>query len=169
MNHPMKKLYLAIFITICLTACTQPQNNTRNLQDQIDSLKEKLAETYKPGFGEFMSAIQVHHAKLWFAGINRNWKLADFEIHEIREIKDDVQKYETDRSESKLVVMLDPALDSVSYAIDQKNPAIFKNSFIFLTNTCNNCHHEVNYPFNEVKIPDTPPFSNQVFKPVKDK
>ena len=35
-----------------------------------------------PGFEEFMSNIQAHHAKLWFAGQNHNWKLADFEIHE---------------------------------------------------------------------------------------
>ena len=68
------------------------------------------------------------------------------------------------REESKKVVMLNPALDSVSFAIQKKDTALFNTAFILLTNTCNNCHHAVNFDFNVVKIPDTPPFSNQDFK-----
>ena len=159
----MKKIYLFVFLLPGLLACNDHAAN-KKLQSRIDSLENKLANTYKPGFGEFMSGIQVHHAKLWFAGINNNWELADFEIHEIREAVDAVKKYQPERDESKSVPMIEPALDSVSTAIQQKNPAQFKNSFVLLTNTCNNCHKAVNYIFNEVKIPDTPPFSNQVFK-----
>ena len=48
---------------------------------------------YTPGLGEFMSGIQVHHEKLWFAGKAGNWQLADFETGEIRETIDDIQKY----------------------------------------------------------------------------
>ena len=39
-----------------------------------------------------MSGIQVHHEKLWFAGTAKNWRLADFEIHEIMEAVDDIAK-----------------------------------------------------------------------------
>ena len=38
------------------------------LQAKIDSLQRRLDDAYRPGLGEFMSGIQVHHAKLWFAG-----------------------------------------------------------------------------------------------------
>lgn len=141
-------------------------NNSSNekLDNKIDSLEKKVADAYKPGLGEFMSGIQVHHAKLWFAGTNENWDLADFEIHEIMESIDDIKKYETDRPEVKSIPMIEPALDSVSTAIQQRNSTQFKNSFVLLTNTCNNCHKAVNYSFNNVKIPDSPPFSNQVFQ-----
>jgi hypothetical protein len=141
-------------------------NNSENkkLEAKIDSLEQKLSETYKPGFGEFMSIIQMHHAKLWFAGINENWDLADFEIHEIEESVDAIKKYEPERGESKSIPMIEPALDSVSTAIQNKDLSQFKNSFVLLTNTCNNCHKSVNFSFNEVKIPDSPPFSNQVFQ-----
>ena len=54
--------------------------------------------------------------------------------------------------------------DYEDIAIAKKDVALFKRSFIFLTNTCNNCHQSVNYDFNKIKIPNTPPFSNQVFK-----
>ena len=33
-------------------------------------------ESYAPGLGEFMTATQLRHAKLWFAGRMNNWDLA---------------------------------------------------------------------------------------------
>ena len=112
-----------------------------------------------------MSNIQAHHSKLWFAGQNENWKLADFEVQEIKETFEDIQKYpKRKKRKPDVTVMINPALDSVSIAIGQKNPALFKSSYIQLTNTCNNCHRAVKFEFNVVKIPDTQPFSNQDFK-----
>lgn len=157
----MKSILVLLFLA-SFSGCNNSGN--KQLENRIDSLEKKVADGYKPGLGEFMSAIQVHHAKLWFAGTNENWDLADFEIHEIMESIDDIKKYETDRVEVKAIPMIEPALDSVSAAIQQKNSTKFKNSFVLLTNTCNNCHKAVNYSFNNVKIPDTPPFSNQLFQ-----
>jgi hypothetical protein len=146
------------------SSCKQPNETNKSLQSRIDSLEKKLNNTYKPGFGEFMSGIQVHHAKLWFAGKNENWELADFEMHEIGEAIDAIKEYQTEREESKNVDMLKPALDAVNNAIQKKDSALFNSSYLLLTNTCNNCHKAVNFGFNVVKVPDTPPFSNQSFK-----
>ena len=157
-------LVIALFGIVTIVSCNQKSNREAVLQMHIDSLEQRLSESYKPGFGEFMFGIQLHHAKLWFAGLNENWRLADFEIHEIMELTEDIQKYQAERKESKMITLLNPALDSVNAAIGQKNLNNFKSSFILLTNTCNNCHKAVNYEFNIVKIPDSPPLSNQVFK-----
>ena len=159
-----------VFIAIVsMTFSCAPQNDKlQKMQATIDSLQKQLAETYKPGFGEFMSGIQTHHAKLWFAGLNENWPLADFEVHEIKESLDAVQKFCTDRPETKAVTMINPAIDSVSIAIAQKNPGLFKNSFVLLTNTCNNCHKETDHGFNIVIIPSAPPVTNQDFKPARE-
>ena len=155
---------LVIIFALTLCSCNQKQDNTQVLQNRIDSLQKQLTETYKPGFGEFMSSIQAHHSKLWFAGQNENWKLADFEVHEIMEVVEDIHKFQTERKESRKIEMINPALDSINYAIQQKNPALFKSSFSLLTNTCNNCHRATDFEFNVVKIPDTQPYSNQDFK-----
>ncbi|MFI5133661.1 MAG: hypothetical protein ACHQEB_04960 [Chitinophagales bacterium] len=163
----MKQFFFLLFIVLIFENCNQQSDNTKALEVRIDSLEKKINDSYKPGLGEFMSGIQVHHIKLWFAGLNENWELADFEIHEIMESVDAIKKYEIERSESKLIPMLEPALDSVNAAIRQKNLSQFKNSFVLLTNTCNNCHKAVNYSFNNVKIPESPPFSNQVFQKEK--
>jgi len=161
----MKIGFTFIFLSTLIIACDDQQQTVRQLQSRIDSLQQQIDKSYKPGFGEFMSSIQVHHEKLWFAGINQNWKLADFEIGEIKESLEDIQTYCTDRPERKSLTMIDRPLDSISYAIQQKDEALFKKSFITLTNTCNNCHRTTEHEFNVIKIPDTPPFSNQEFKP----
>lgn len=162
----MKKTLL-ILLTLGLFACNQQIDNTKDLQDQINSLEIKLTNTYKPGFGDFMGSIQAHHAKLWFAGQNENWDLADFEVHEIMEAVEDIEEFHKGRKETELMGMILPPLDSISKAIDQKNAALFNSSYTSLTNTCNACHKAVEMEFIFIKTPDTPPSSNQGFEPIK--
>jgi hypothetical protein len=157
------KHILLIIMAFSFFACNQ-QTDNKVLQNRIDSLESKLAHSYKPGFGEFMSGIQAHHSKLWFAGQNENWRLADFEVHEIMEAMEDIRKFQTERKESRMIEMIEPALDSITNAIQQKNTTLFKTSYSLLTNTCNNCHRAADFEFNVVKIPETQPFSNQDFK-----
>ena len=161
MKHTM--LFSIIFL-VALFACNQSSTNNQILQNRIDTLEKKLADGYKPGFGEFMSGIQIHHAKLWFAGQAQNWKLADFEIHEIEEALADIKDYCTDRPETKEISMIDQPMDSLNNAIQHKDLTSFKTSYILLTNTCNGCHRATSHEFNVITIPQNPPFSNQDFK-----
>ena len=158
----MKKILILIFLS--LFACKQQTNDINKLENRIKALENQLANSYKPGFGELMSSIQAHHVKLWFAGVNKNWKLADFEIHEINEALADILKFQKDRKESKLIDMMNPALDSVSLAIKNKKTDFFKKSYSSLTKTCNDCHLSTEFEYNIVKIPNEQQFSNQDFK-----
>jgi hypothetical protein len=157
---------VSVFLTLLFltVACKQATQGKKSMQAQIDSLQRKLNNIYKPGLGEFMSGIQVHHAKLWFAGNAGNWKLAEFEIQEIREAIDDIQLYNSDRPEVASLPMIEPPLDGIDGAIKNKSIPQFKNNFILLTNTCNNCHRITNHEFNFIQIPSSPPFSNQSFQ-----
>jgi hypothetical protein len=157
----MKPL-LFLYSLLIMISCNQKTNNSQ-LQSRIDSLEKKLATGYRPGLGEFMSGIQVHHAKLWFAGQNQNWELADFEIHEIMEALDDIQNVNTDRPEVKSIKMINPPLDNLNKAVQNHDITSFKTNFVLLTATCNSCHQATEHGFNVIKIPDTPPFSNQEF------
>ncbi len=158
------KLFSPFILFIWLVACKEPEQNTRSLQAQIDSLQRKLDSSYKPGLGEFMSDIQVHHAKLWFAGLAGNWSLSDFEMKEIIESIDGIQTYCRDRPEVVSIPMINPALDSIDVAIKNKSISQFKSGFNLLTNTCNNCHRATKHEFNVIQIPVSPPFSNQAFQ-----
>ncbi|AVF49533.1 hypothetical protein AL492_00275 [Elizabethkingia anophelis] len=164
----MKYLFIAPII-LTLSACNQTDSNQQTLQNQVDSLQAKLNNSYKPGFGEFMSSVQVHHAKLWFAGMNQNWKLADFEVGEIQESINGIRKFCTDRPEVQSLPMIDPALDNIKKAIQQQNTTAFKDDYVNLTNTCNSCHQATKHKFNVITVPTSPPFNNQDFKPHNEK
>ncbi len=162
----MKNILLFLLMFLIAT-CNQQERNSHLLQAEIDSLRHQLADTYTPGLGEFMSGIQGHHAKLWFAGTNQNWELADFEIKEIQEAVEDIQKFNMDRPEVKSIGMIIPAIDSLNTAIKQQNTGLFESGFHFLTNTCNACHRTTDHGFNVIIIPASPPVSNQRFAPGK--
>jgi hypothetical protein len=157
--------YLILFATLpVFLSCNNQAKEIQQLQTKIDSLQKQINDAYKPGLGEFMLGIQLHHAKLWFAGQNQNWPLADFEIHEILESLDDIKAYCQDRPEIKAIGMINGPLDSLNNAIQQKNTTSFKNSFVLLTNTCNKCHQSTEHAFNIVTIPANLPVVNQDFK-----
>jgi hypothetical protein len=158
---------LLLLVSLALASCSQHNPKMEIMQSHIDSLEKNLADTYKPGLGEFMSGIQMHHAKLWFAGTEGNWPLADFELGEIRESIDDIRKYQSDRIEVKTIGMIDAPLIAIDSAVKQKDIAAFKTSYSLLTNTCNNCHRTNNFGFNVIKVPDAVPVPNQVFTPAK--
>ena len=160
----MVKLLFSLVLFCVLSACSDDSGRLAKMEERITALEKKADRSYTPGFGEFMGNIQLHHAKLWFAGSNSNWPLAAFEMDEIKETIGDLKRYRAERVETKTLPMIDPALERVRAAIEKKDVNEFKKSFTVLTQTCNQCHQAVNYAFNHVKIPDRPPVGNQVFK-----
>lgn len=159
----MKQTFLFL-LALGLFACNQQTEHVEVLQSRIDSLQHDINNSYKPGFGDLMGTLQIHHSKLWFAGQNENWPLADFEIHEISETVDDIKEYQRDRKETKMIDLLQPSLHKIDSAIQQKDPELFRRGYTLLTATCNSCHRETDHGFVVVKTPDTPPFSNQDFR-----
>jgi len=163
----MKRIFF-LFITIALwLSCSTRAGNEVSLQQELNQLKHQMANTYTPGFGELMGAIQVHHAKLWFAGTKQNWKLAEFEIHEIGEILEDITRFQAQREETKSLDMIQPALDTVKAAVTARNLGEFRKAFKTLTISCNECHNVTHYEFIRVKIPDHPPYGNQAYEGIQ--
>jgi len=146
-----------------MAACSPKADRLTAMEQQIDSLNKRIDSTYSPGLGEFMVSIQLHHAKLWFAGKNGNWDLANFEVGEIQEDLDNILRYNTDRPEIKELPMIYSPLDSIRKSIAHQDTVSFNRGFIFLTHTCNSCHLATKHGFNQIKIPVSPPVTNQVF------
>jgi len=168
------KLLALLIPALLLFGCTDEHTKLKTLQSEISYLNskndslEKEIQSIKPGLGDLMLEIQVHHNKLWFAGKEENWPLAQFEHDEIMEIITQAETIEKDRSEVKLFrVMIFPQLDSIQQCITQKNAGRFDSVFTNLTHACNNCHADTKYNFNKIIIPEHPPYSNQEFEPVK--
>jgi len=128
-------------------------------------------ELYEPGLGEFMTAIQLRHAKLWFAGKSNNWGLAAYEIDEMREGLEDAARlhptFDGVPVAEMIKTILDPRIERLKKAIEGKNSIQFIAAFDQLTNGCNSCHAGASKPFIRIQRPSAPPLSNQNFAPVK--
>lgn len=161
----MKYVFAFLWFLCFASSCSQSNDpEFSRLEAKIEQLEEHQNNGYKPGFGEFMSNIQLHHAKLWFAGKAENWELASFEMDEMQESFEGIKTFNSDRSDTEAIGMIHPSLDSVKNAIQIKSTASFERNYKLLTNTCNSCHQATGHAYNVITIPTTPPFSNQSFK-----
>jgi hypothetical protein len=117
-----------------------------------------------PGLGEIMTLQQLRHIKLWFAGQARNWPLADYEIGELNEGFEDVDKLLGGGTADKMV---GEPLKALQEAVKARNPAAFATAFDSLSGGCNNCHHLLDHAFISIKRPTLLPYSDQEFQPQK--
>ena len=165
-----KFIFFFALAIISFNACLQHSKEYNKKDSSLDysgnqnNSTKSSAKNYVPGFGELMGGIQVHHAKLWFAGTNDNWKLAQFEIHELNELLEDLHKYQSERKETKLLSMLEPAIEKLNSSISRKRESDFVQNYKYLTRLCNDCHKETQYEYIKIKIPAKPPVGNQEYK-----
>ena len=86
-------------------------------------------EPYEPGLGEFMTATQLRHAKLWFAGKQNNWDLSAYEIDEIKEgLKDAARLHPTFDGvpvAEMIKTIIDPRIEELEKAVRAKSSAKF--------------------------------------------
>jgi hypothetical protein len=117
-----------------------------------------------PGLGEIMTLQQLRHIKLWFAGRAGNWPLADYEMGELNEGFENVNKLLGGDTVDKAVGAPMQALQKI---IDNKDRADFTAAFDQLTAGCNSCHRTLDHGFIAIQRPASLPYSNQNFAPQK--
>ncbi len=124
----------------------------------------EAGEPYQPGLGDIMALQQMRHLKLWFAGHAGNWPLADYEIGELNEGFDEVNRLLGGDTVAKAVGAPIAALQK---AIDGKDRAAFTTAFDKLTAGCNGCHRTLDHGFIAIERPTKLPYNNQSFAPPK--
>jgi hypothetical protein len=154
------KLVIAIAAVASLIGC-----------QRVEPGPKGEAPAYVIGMGEIMGQNQMRHAKLWFAGTDGNWPLAQYEVDELHEGFEDVKTFhpafENMPTAPLVAEFVANPLSELDKAIKDRNGAEFTTGFDDLTNGCNGCHKQVGLGFNVIKRPTSPPFSNQEFEPAK--
>jgi len=144
--------------------------NNREIAALQDSLKHTQAElvTAKeslPGLGEYMSTIQLHTGKLWFAVKASNWELANYELDELKETMEAAKALNTEKNGVKISSVLDSVLQTqvaqLAESMKRKSPAEFQKSYDETLSACNGCHTEAGYKFIHIVRPNAPPVTNQ--------
>ena len=141
------------------------------LAGTAESQPAALQEAFKPGLGDIMGAIQMRHAKLWFAGKSRNWQLAAYEISEIKEGFESASKFQPDFKGRPVAQMVEEAtiqpINSLEKAVEIKNSVMFAKAFDQLTGACNSCHQAAGFQYISIRKPSASPFTNQDYGPQK--
>jgi hypothetical protein len=135
-----------------------------------DSLKRVQAETATaketaPGLGEYMTTIQLHAGKLWFAAKAANWQLAEYELDELKETMEAAKALNAEKGGVKISNVLDAVLQTqvaqLAESIKRKSSAEFQKSYDETLSACNGCHTESGHRFIQIVRPSAPPVTNQ--------
>jgi len=145
---------IVLFFSLCSISCTS-----------INSETEEEAEEYP--LAVKMGYYQRYTQKLGLAGNEQNWQLADFYLHEIHEISEDLvdEKVVYDGYEIGVLVnkMLEPAIEKMEKTIEQEDSMLFKTNYKMLINNCNACHTATKHQYIKIIAPKENPY-NQDFK-----
>ena len=123
-----------------------------------------VTEPYAPRLADIMGATQLRHLKLWFAGREKNWPLAIYELGQIRVSFQEAMKFYPNVPIADMTTMARPAA-AIDTAIHLKDASKFAQAFGQLTVACNSCHQSQGLPFIVIRVPTSSPFSNQSFPP----
>ena len=123
---------------------------------------------YAPRLVEIMSAAQLQHLKLWFAGKAKNWDLASYELRQLTDSLVEAAILYPGIPVSNVTTMKGPLL-ATSDAISARDSRRFSVSMRNLTDGCNACHTSMDRSFVVMGLPtDQQPPANQIFAPTRN-
>ena len=140
------------------------QDSLKDMQQQLDQLKEQA-----PGLGEYMTTIQLHAAKLWFAVRASNWDLASYELDEMSETMDGARALHVFKNGLDISGVLQSIQQTqiplMHQAIASKTSTAFTSAYGETLDACNSCHRSAGYGFISIMPPTSPPVTNQRWDP----
>jgi len=165
----MKRALLLGVVAALLVRCGRTTEAPASATPAATPKAETPVAAWVPGLGELMAFQQMRHAKLWLAGEAGNWKLAAYELDELREGFGDIARLHPTHKNAPVpidqaieTIMTEP-LEQASQAIAKGDLAAFRDTFDTLTQGCNSCHQATDFGFNVVQRPKSNPFPNQDF------
>jgi hypothetical protein len=124
---------------------------------------------YRPGLGDLMTTtVQPRHTKLAFAGREKNWTYAAYELRELEEAFDRLAvqwpQWQRVRIAELVETMIRDPLYELGLAIKDKNEAQYAAAYGKLTEACNACHQAAKRPFVVIQEPKETAFPDQDFR-----
>jgi hypothetical protein len=125
---------------------------------------------FKPAMDDLMTMlVQPRHIRLYYAGQAGNWKLAAFELNELRgalaRVGRTIPTYRNINVEMAVASIFTDKAKEVDAAIKQANLAQFTAAYGEMTAACNGCHAGLDHPFLVIKVPEAGNFPDQEFRP----
>jgi hypothetical protein len=126
---------------------------------------------FKPAMDDLMTMlVQPRHIKLYYAGQDKNWRLAAFQSNELRaalaRIGRTIPAYRNIGVDTAVASIFTGKLKAVDAAINAADPERFITSYREMTTACNACHAGMEHPFLVIKVLDAMNYyPGQEFRP----
>ena len=173
MKRPL--IILVIFSLAATTACDRPAD-TETAQAQAEATEEvpsvagteevefrwlpdgdaqkfKAIEDQLAGFSQAMIEVGHRYNDLHWAGVDRNWGYAEYQLEHIEEAIEAGIIRRPGRADSARP-FLDATIPSLQEAIEAQDGAAFDERFEAFTNHCNSCHVQEEVAFIYVTPPE---------------
>jgi hypothetical protein len=164
---PAPILVIALLFT-ALAACTEGPSSADEAE-RLDETVAELVDRFTPGLHTLMVDLAMRHASLWFAGEARNWPLADYMVHELEELVEEIEDlhavYRDIQVAELLREMTHPAVEALEEAVEEEDPEAFEDAYDALTTACNACHVASDRGAIMMQRPTAPPLTNIRFRP----
>lgn len=164
-------LAFTLLLLICVVILFAKLNDLK--KENLELIKLQAAPTMSDGesfeIAQYMSSIQVHFSKLYFAGKSQNQELAAFYLHELEEsFEKIVEENVVDEGHNISAFAKQFGLNPVELmheTVESEGLIKFDQDYENLINNCNSCHNITDHEFIQIIVPKTPPFDNQSFEP----
>ncbi len=169
------KISIAIFLSLgaFIISLFSFFSRTQTANPEKDKNNASSEETIEPEMppmeiAHFMTRIQVFHNKLYFAGINKNARLAQFYLNELEEEMGAIAEagiFEVDVNISDNIKTY--GIKQVEWMRGQieKGFDSFESDFDQFTTSCNSCHVVTKHDYVQIIVPTAPMFTNQKYIP----
>jgi hypothetical protein len=125
---------------------------------------------FKPAMDDLMTMlVQPRHIRLYYSGQAKNWRLAAFQVNELRaalaRIGRTIPNYRNINVDTAVASIFADRLAAVDAAVKAADPAQFAATYGEMTTACNDCHKGMEHPFLVIKVPEADFFPDQEFRP----
>lgn len=168
----MKHLPLLLVTILLFTFCIYNNTKINELTSENTKLVQQLKQANSGEEEHFelavlMTRMQIHFNKLWFAGKNENWELAQFYTHEIEESLEELIKNKVIDDGINVSTLAETMTKKPFHQLEQaamQGPlADFETAYTNMVNTCNRCHQASAHSFIRIQLPKQPAFDNQLY------
>lgn len=145
----MKKILYLIPIVCFTSSCNQAQGSwiCGTEQEKIEIIEKQFR-----GFDNTMVETGYRYQELFWAGKDRNWDYASYQLEKIEvAIENGLQR--RPKRKKSADYFLSTAIPAMKNAINSGNQEQFEAEFQLFTNQCNYCHSMEKVPFFRVDKP----------------
>ena len=169
MKSNVNTILVLIAIIIASVALAKVSSLKSNSEDQKNSIAVSHAEHDDEHFelAIYMSRLQSHFSKLYFAAKANNLPLSKFYVHEINESFEtiiDANVVDDGHNISALAKQLGKGpFERFEKNLEENGSKGFDRAYDDLILNCNSCHVMTEHAFIKIMIPASPPVGNQNF------